>query len=229
MNARGSLTADLVAIYDSLDEMHASRGWHWWPDVDPFEAIVGAILVQNTSWTNVEHALDLLRSAGALSPVVMASLPTEALEPLVRPSGQYRQKTKKLQAFLALVARHGDLDQLLALEPGPLRDELLATWGIGAETADAIIVYAACKPAFVVDAYTQRIFSRLGLGPASTAYDDWQRFFAGQLPVDRDFWARYHALIVMHAKHLCLKSRPKCTECALLSRCPGSPLVGGAA
>ncbi|MBI5947817.1 MAG: hypothetical protein HY875_06750 [Chloroflexi bacterium] len=215
-------TPALMEIYGRLDAMHAPRGWHWWPDADPFEVCVGSILVQNTSWTNVEGALALLRDAGALNPPAMAALPPARLEELVRPSGQYRQKARKLGAFLALVESHGSLEALLALPAAELRERLLATWGIGPETADAMVVYAACQPAFVVDAYTQRIFSRLAIGPTHTAdYHEWQHFFVAALEPDRDLWARYHALIVMHAKHLCRKQRPRCGECLLAGRCPG--------
>lgn len=210
----------LLAIYSDLEAMHAWRGWHWWPDADPFEVIVGAILVQNTSWTNVERALDRLRPAGALAPGVMAQLSDAELEELIRPSGQYRQKAKKLRAFLRLADEHGGLDALLALPPLELRRVLLATWGIGEETADAVVVYASRQPAFVIDAYTKRIFSRLGLGPGPTApYGEWQRYFISEVPEDRDVWARYHALIVMHAKHLCRKLRPVCGECSLALHC----------
>lgn len=200
--------------------MHAWRGWHWWPNPDPFEVIVGCILVQNTMWTNVERALDRLRAAAALTPEAMAALPPEALAELVRPSGQYRQKTLKLRAFLALAGRHGGLAPLLALPAAGLRAELLATWGIGPETADAIALYAARQPAFVIDAYTIRLFRRLALGPvASTDYYEWQRYFLGHLPPDAGRYARLHALIVLHCKHLCLKARPRCGECLLAPRC----------
>lgn len=213
------VTRELLDIYETLDALHAWRGWHWWPDADPFEVIVGAILVQNTSWTNVERALDRLRAANVLHPAAMSALSQEALEEVIRPSGQYRQKAKKLRAFLELVESHGSLENLLALEPPVLRAELLATWGIGPETADAIIVYAQRKPAFVIDAYTIRLYERLGLGPGGRSYDEWQRYFVSHLPEDRELWARYHALIVLHNKHLCLKTRPRCDECTLRSRC----------
>ncbi|MBA4179570.1 MAG: endonuclease [Anaerolinea sp.] len=200
--------------------MHAWRGWHWWPDADPFEVIVGSILVQNTAWSNVERALDRLRAADALNPNAMRALDDAKLEELVRPSGQYRQKTKKLRAFLAVADAHGSLENLLALDPATLRRTLLETWGIGEETADCIVVYAARQPAFAIDAYTRRIFSRLGLGPGENAsYGAWQQYFVGHIAEDRDTWARYHALIVMHAKHICRKQRPLCGECSLAPGC----------
>ncbi len=225
----------LLGIYRELETMHAWRGWHWWPDADPFEVVVGAILVQNTSWTNVERALDRLRAAKALDPRVMSRLADDALEELVRPSGQYRQKAKKLRAFIATAEAHGGFEALLALDPGELRDACLATWGIGPETADAIVSYAARQPAFVMDAYTQRLFGRLGIGPVeSTDYHDWQGFFLSNLPAEtplpadaptpRDLYSRYHALIVMHCKHLCLKRSPRCGMCLLAPRCPAARL-----
>ncbi|MEO6399031.1 MAG: endonuclease [Tepidiformaceae bacterium] len=216
---------DIMAVYEHLETMHAWRGWHWRPDADPFEVIAGSILVQNTNWGNVERAIASLQAAGALTPEAMGALDDTVLEELIRPSGQYRQKTRKLRAFLALADSYGGLSPLLRLTPAALRAALLATWGIGEETADCIVVYASRQPAFAIDAYTRRIFSRLNLGPPPTAsYGEWQRYFTSALPEDRDLWARYHALIVMHAKHLCRKLRPLCGECTLLRQCPASPL-----
>ncbi len=217
--------AQLLAVYRDLDAMHGARHWHWWPDADPFEVIVGAILVQNTMWLNVERALELLRSAEVLTPATMSALSIEELEELVRPSGQFRQKARKLIAFLALIKEHGGLDALLALEPVVLRERLLATWGIGPETADCILLYAACYPSFIVDAYLIRLFTRLGIGPThTTSYGAWQAFVEGALPVDRELWARFRAEIVLHCKFLCTKNRPRCHDCLLFERCPGSPL-----
>jgi endonuclease III related protein len=216
--------ADLLRVFEDLDAMHGWRGWHWWPDADPFEVIVGAILVQNTMWSNVERALDLLRAASALSPAAMSALGDAELETLIRPSGQYRQKARKLRALLHLIDAHGSLERLLALPAADLRPALLATWGIGPETADVIVLYASRGLAWSIDAYTIRLFGRLHLGPVhTTAYDAWQRFFVEALPRDRDLWARFRALIVMHCKHTCRKHLPKCQECLLLPRCPGSP------
>lgn len=222
-------TPTLLETYAALERMHAWRGWHWWPDADPFEVSVGAILVQNTMWTNVERALDRLREADALHPTRMAALEPEQLEDLVRPSGQYRQKAKKLRAFLDLIEAHGSLESLLAVEPAELRLRLLGTWGIGKETADVIVAYAAREPALVIDAYTMRLFSRLGHGPHSTSYDEWQDWILAQLEheraatnhpeSERDLYCRYHALIVMHCKQLCTKATPKCGECEFADRC----------
>ncbi|MGH2609458.1 MAG: endonuclease III domain-containing protein [Tepidiformaceae bacterium] len=216
----------LQALARDLERMHGWRQWHWWPDADPFEVIVGAILVQNTAWANVERALDLLRTEDLLHPARLAALSQDELEQLIRPSGQYRQKAKKLRAFLALIDDHGGLDPLLALPPTDLRAALLATWGIGKETADCILLYAARYPGFIVDAYLIRLFSRLGIGPVgSTGYDAWMDFTLANLhTTDRDLLARFRAEIVLHCKFLCRKNAPKCHECLLLPRCPGSPL-----
>ena len=153
-------TVDIRDIYEMLDTMHGRRGWHWWPDGDPFEVIVGCILVQNTMWTNVERALARLREADALTPAAMSALKPDELEILVQPSGQFRQKARKLRAFLALVDARGGLEPLLVIPPPELRVALLATWGIGEETADAIVLYASRQATVVIDAYAQRFFSR---------------------------------------------------------------------
>ena len=208
---------DVVA---ALERMHGAERWHWTPESDSFEVAVGSILVQHTNWTNAERAVDRLRDAGVLDPERLAALPDVAIEELIRPSGQYRTKARKLRAFLDLVARHGSLEALLALPPEALRAELLATWGIGEETADAIALYAAGQPALVVDAYTRRLFSRLALGPPpDDPYRAWQSYLARELPPDAPELARFHALVVLHAKHLCLARRPRCGDCDLAPRC----------
>lgn len=220
--------ARLVDVYHHLDAMHAWRGWHWWPDADPFEVCVGCILVQNTMWSNVERAIERLKAAGALTPPAMASLTSEQLEELIRPSGQYRQKARKLRAFLELAEGYGGFAELMAIEPVELRTVLLGCFGIGPETADAMLCYAARQPAFAADAYSMRLFSRLGMGPVeSNDYHTWQRWVREGLAAaapdgwgQRDLLARYHALVVMHCKHLCTKNRPKCSECTLRPQCP---------
>ena len=212
--------AEIVAV---LERMHGAEHWHWSERADPFEIAVGAILVQRTTWTNAEQALDRLRAAAALHPRGLAILSDDELEELIRPSGQYRTKARKLRAFLDLIARSGSFEVLLALPPAALRGRLLETWGIGEETADAIVLYAAHRPAFVVDAYTRRLFGRLGVGPdPGASYGVWQRFLAAALPRDWRLWAHVHALIVLHAKHLCRARSPKCGECDLRERCPAA-------
>lgn len=211
---------DVAGVVAALEAMHGQRHWHWWPDADPFEVIVGSILVQNTAWENVERALANLRGAGALQISVMGALDAEAFEALIRPSGQFRQKAKKLRAFLDLVNEHGGLETLVRLPAPELRAALLATWGIGPETADCILLYAARQPAIIIDAYLRRIFARLCLGPGPAAsYTAWQAWLAGELPPGRDALSRFHAEVVQHCKRLCRKRRPLCGECALAATC----------
>lgn len=208
-------------VVTTLECMHGAERWHWTAQSDPFEVAVGAILVQHTKWTNAERAVDRLRDAGVLDPVRLAELPDDAIEELIRPSGQYRTKARKLRVFLDLIARHGSLETLLALPPKALRAELLATWGIGEETADAIALYAAGYPTVVVDAYTRRLFSRLALGPPpDDSYAAWQACLAAELPGDAPALARFHALVVLHAKRLCLARHPRCGDCDLAPHCP---------
>ena len=205
-------------VYERLVERYGPRGW--WPADGPFEVIVGAILTQRTAWTNVEKALANLKQAGALSPAAMRALSVAELAELIRPSGFYRSKARKLLAFLGRLDAgfEGDLERLLAAPREELRRALLATHGIGAETADVILVYAARQPFFVVDAYTRRTFSRLGFRPGRDTYDAWQRLFEESLPRDAALFGEYHALIVEHAKDAC-RAEPLCDRCALAEVC----------
>ena len=219
----------IPAVMDALERMHGGEHWHWDEGSDPFEVALGAILVQHTAWTNAERALDRLREARALAPERLAALSDADLEALIRPAGQYRAKARKLRAFLDLVAREGSLAALLALPPETLRERLLATWGIGEETADAIILYAARKPAVLVDAYARRLFSRLGHGPAFDApAADWRGWLAERLPPDAPALARFHALVVLHGKRLCRARRPRCGQCELAPRCRAALAPDGA-
>lgn len=223
MRTRPAPPADAVAVdrvLGALRAMHGRKHWHWQADSDPFEVALGAILVQNTSWVNAERALESLRSAGLLTPCALGRQTETALEDLLRPSGQFRQKARKVRAFLDLVAAHGGLASLLALPAGDLRETLLATWGIGPETADCIALYSAHQPTFVVDAYTVRLFTRLGHGPSATAsYAVWQQYLASSLPVDAHLCGEVHALVVIHGRDLCRKRAPRCGDCLLRPTC----------
>lgn len=205
----------LIEIYNRLLAAYGPQ--HWWPGDSPFEVIVGAILIPQTTWPNAAKALANLRAAGALSPEELGRLSEEEIEALIRPSGFYRGKARKLKAFVSLLAEQfgGDLDLMLAAPGDDLRAALLATHGIGPETADSILLYAAHQPYFVFDAYTKRIFSRLAITPDRDTYDDWQSLFMRDLPRDATLYNEYHALIVEHGKRTC-RTVPLCEGCVLL-------------
>jgi len=192
----------------------------WWPGETPFEVIVGAILTQSTAWTNVEKAIANLKSADALDPRAIQRIPPTELARLIRPSGYYNAKARKLKAFVErLCAEHdGDLDKLFEIDTDSLRRELLSIHGIGDETADSIVLYAANRPVFVIDAYTRRIVDRLGLSPQRDTYAAYQALFADNLTPDEKLFNEYHALLVRHGKDVCRKS-PRCDGCCLRPLC----------
>jgi endonuclease-3 related protein len=209
----------LLEIYRRLEAACGVDRWHWRADSEWFDVCAGAILVQHTAWANVEKALARLREAGAFSLRAVVSLPEEELAELVRPAGMPLQKARRLKAFAALVERHGGAEGLFALPTDQLRAALLGTYGVGRETADAVLLHAAGRPVFVVDDYTVRLFRRLCLGPEESRYDTWQRWFQERLPEDRELFRRYHAAIVLHCKVTC-RARPRCAGCCLLDVCP---------
>ncbi len=213
------MTDRLLDIFNCLLQRFGPQ--HWWPAETPFEVIVGAILTQNTNWKNVEKAIINLRQADMLCLHGIHQLETGKLEALIRPSGFFRQKAARLHSFIGLIMNRfdGDLDRLLALPVGELRKTLLEQPGIGPETADSIILYAADKPSFVVDAYTQRIFSRVGLLSGRIEYDRTRALFMENLPRQTELYNEYHALIVRLAKMHCRKRQPLCSDCPLLAVC----------
>lgn len=218
----------LLDVYDRLFERFGPQCW--WPGDGPFETIVGAILTQAAAWTNVEKALANLKSAGVLSPEGVASTPEGELASLLRPSGYYNVKARKLKAFVELLERQfgGDLDGMLDCPVEVLRERLLGTYGIGPETADSILLYAAGRPVFVIDAYTRRVFSRLRVEPKRDNYDGWQKMFEGSLPAESRLFNEYHALIVRLGKEHCRKE-PECGGCPLLGVCPTGRASAGQA
>jgi endonuclease-3 related protein len=215
----GDVRAQLMEIYERLYDHFGPR--HWWPADTPFEVIVGAILTQNVSWRSAAAAIANIKEAGLLSPEGLLSCSQEELAALVRPARYHNQKAKKLQSFCRVVVEEfgGELEDFLALEMKELRKRLLAVYGIGPETADAIILYAAEKPIFVIDAYTGRIFSRLGFFSEKAGYEEMQRFFMTHLPPDVRLYNEYHALIDALGHYTCCKSQPRCGECPLEYRC----------
>ena len=189
---------------------------HWWPGDTPFEIAVGAILTQNTAWTNVEKAIANLKRERLLSPQTILTCPSGKLENALAPSGYFRVKTKRLRSFCAfLVQRYDGSMARMAKRPlEVLRPELLAIHGVGPETADDILLYACGKTVFVVDAYTRRIFSRHGLVPEKIEYEDLRRFFESHVEPDLHCYKEYHGLIVWTGKEFCRRN-PKCAECPL--------------
>ena len=209
----------LKQVYDLLYERYGPQ--HWWPADSPFEMVLGSILVQSTAWANAAKALVALRKANALHPTTLAPLSEAEIGELVRSSGFYTIKARRVRAFLDhLMERHGgDLDTMLSQDPATLRSELLTIHGIGEETADCILLYAAGKPRFVIDEYTRRIVGRLGIGPDPRApYPHLQRFFEESLPADTQMFGEYHALLIALAKDVCRK-HPDCVRCALNQLC----------
>lgn len=212
-------------FFDHMARFHGETGW--WPGDTPFEICIGAILTQNTAWTNVERAIANLKREKLLSPRKVAAADTATLEAALRPSGYFRQKAERVRLFSQHLLEHygGSVARMAKRPLDELRPELLALKGIGPETADDILLYACGKPVFVVDAYTRRIFSRHGIIPADIKYEDLRAFFERNLEGDVDYFQEYHGLIVFTGKDYC-KSRPQCEGCPLeplLKR--GQPLV----
>lgn len=220
-NASDSLSRRLVDVFLRLDRAYGPQ--NWWPGSGGFEMIAGAILTQSAAWTNVERALANLRRAGALEPAKLLAFDEAELALLVRPSGYYLSKARKLRAFARLLVQefNGDPSQLFLQPMEVLRNTLLSTYGIGPETADDIILYGANQPSFVIDAYTRRVFTRLGVEPHRDRYEDWRSLFMSNLPANAALFNQYHALIVCHAKRSCSK-RPRCSGCTLASICPSA-------
>ena len=190
---------------------------HWWPGETPFEVVVGAILTQNTAWANVEKAIANLERAGALTIESMEALREPDLAELIRPSGYYRQKAKKLKAFLAYLRRRhrGSLERMFRLPTRQLRRELLSIHGIGEETADSILLYGGAHPIFVVDAYTRRILERHEMIPAGASHQQIQQLFHQKVLPNAPVYNEFHALLVETGKRHCLKSAPRCAGCPL--------------
>jgi endonuclease-3 related protein len=223
---------------------------HWWPGETPFEVCVGAILTQNTSWSNVERAIANLKQAGVMSATAMHGLPEAELARLIRPAGYFNLKAKRLRAFLRILIEGfgGSLPAMFAGSTSQARERLLAIYGIGPETADSMLLYAGQHLSFVVDAYTKRIFSRHGWwtpqsqrdkagintkgrrdakGNTAQEYEALQRLCEaalGEKPAHErlDYWQDYHAQLVMVGKHYCLSRTAKCEACPLRPLLPGA-------
>lgn len=212
-------TEILNTVYDALYRRYGPQ--HWWPAETPFEVMVGAVLTQSAAWTNVEKAISNLKAAGVLSPSALRDMEVERLATLIYPSGYFNAKAAKLKALVGWY-RSGYGDELYKLKSGTideLREELLRVHGIGEETADSILLYAVGKPSFVVDAYTRRIFQRLGVVPQKDSYSQWRELFMKALEPDVSKFSEYHALLVRHGKETCSKRSPACASCCLRDMC----------
>jgi endonuclease III related protein len=210
----------LPRYYDAL--FAASGPQHWWPGRTAFEVIVGAILTQNTSWTNVEVAIRNLRSEKLLTSRAIETVPVARLARLIRSSGYFRQKAKKLKCFVHFLRSEygGSLKRMFATPTAALREKLLGVHGIGPETADSILLYGGNHPVFVVDTYTRRLLERHQLATSAQRYDEIRELFERNLSGDAALYNEYHALIVRTGKEYCRTRNPRCNECPLLSFLP---------
>ncbi|MFD2113483.1 endonuclease III domain-containing protein [Thiorhodococcus fuscus] len=216
------------AVYSNLLAVYGRQGW--WPADTPFEVMVGAVLTQNTAWTNVERALERLAERIDLSAEAILALDAETLADAVRPAGYFNLKARRLRDFCDFYVASGGLDALSRIATDTLRAQLLAVKGIGPETADDMLLYAFDRPVFVVDAYTRRLFSRLGQLAGDEGYEGVRAAFEAVLGPDVSVLKEYHALLVRHAKEAC-RSRPRCSACSLRPDCPAGldafPLTQG--
>lgn len=210
----------LQEIYDRLLARYGPQSW--WPGDSPFEVMVGAVLVQNTSWQNVEKAIRNLREQDLLDPRRLYEVPPEELEGLIQPAGYFRVKARRLRNLLEfLVQRYdGSLQAMFATSLPELREQLLSISGVGPETADSILLYAGNLPTFVVDTYTYRVFSRHGWIGFDADYDQIKDHLESGLAQDVAMYNEYHALLVRVGKECCRKSKPLCDGCPLADLLP---------
>lgn len=212
---------NLTEIYNLLFEMFGPQ--HWWPGDGQFEIIVGAVLTQNTNWTNVEKAIANLKGAGCLEPVKLHEIKIEKLAELIRPAGYFNIKAKRLKNLNDWLFDNyqGRLENIESIQTSRLREQLLSVSGIGPETADSILLYAFSRPVFVVDAYTARIAARHGLIEPPFEYAELQRLFTDNLNENVQMFNEFHALLVRCGKEFC---RPvaRCADCPL-KKLPHNP------
>ena len=205
-----------MALYRGMLDAYGPQAW--WPAESAFEVAIGAVLTQNTNWNNVERALQRLREAGALQLEALLAMPLEQLAELVRPSGYYNIKARRLRALCTFLHENGGLQALGGRPLEEVRKGLLSVKGVGPETADDILLYALGQPVFVIDSYTRRLLARHGLARGDEDYEELRAGFEQVLPADVELFRQYHALIVEHAKAACRK-RPECKACCLRAAC----------
>jgi endonuclease-3 related protein len=213
-----SVLDDLLDVYHLLLDAYGPRAW--WPAETPFEVCIGAILTQNTNWRNVEKAIDNLKQEGVLTLERLHALPSERLAELIRPSGYYNVKSRRIASFVRFCSTEygGSLGSMFCRPWQELRQELLSVPGIGRETADSILLYAGHQLTFVVDAYTKRLAYRLRIAAEDAGYEELRSLFMENMPGDVPLYNEYHALIVQHSKERCRK-KPLCDGCPLIVRC----------
>ena len=209
------MTVSLREVYERLLTAYGPQ--HWWPAKTPFEVLLGAVLVQNTAWRNVEKAIENLRRDDLLDPIALYEVSQEELEELIRPAGYYRIKARRLRNVLALLVHRydGSLDAMFQTGLAELREELLSINGVGPETADSILLYAGGLPTFVVDTYTHRVLARHGWIDFQVDYYEIKDRFESELPADAAMFNEFHALLVQVGKEHCGKT----------ARCDGCPLA----
>jgi len=207
----------VLAVFNVLFTAYGPQ--HWWPGDTPFEVMVGAVLTQNTAWTNVEQAIANLVRHDRLSATGIVATRKDHLANWLRPSGYFNIKAARLKNFCRWYVEAGGYTALSQVDTGVLRAALLSVNGVGPETADDILLYAFDRPVFVVDAYTRRLFSRLGLIAGDEVYDQLRLAVEDKLGPDVELYNEFHALIVRHAKMVC-RVRPRCGDCPLRTRCP---------
>jgi len=217
---------NFLKVHDLLLETYGPQ--RWWPARTPFEVMVGAVLTQNTAWTNVEKAIAKLHEAGAMEAELILKTPQRRVAAWIRSAGYFNVKAKRLRNFCAWYEGHGGEKRLRRLETVALRHELLSINGVGPETADDILLYAFHRPVFVIDAYTRRLFSRLRMLEGDEPYDEMRAHIEARLRRETrskrkmvPLFNEYHALIVRHGKEIC-KPRPRCGVCCLAVHCPAA-------
>jgi endonuclease-3 related protein len=211
--------AQLRSVFDVLHAHHGPQ--HWWPGETPFEIMVGAVLTQNTAWSNVEKAIGNLVARNKLDAAAIVASRNDHLAGWLRPSGYFNVKAMRLKNFCRWYLQAGGYGVLERMETGALRLALLGVNGVGRETADDILLYAFGRPVFVIDAYTRRLFARLGLFTGEEEYDVMRLAIERVLGSNAPLFNEYHALIVRHAKDIC-RVRPRCAECVLERCCPSA-------
>ncbi len=215
-----------LSVYKTLFKHYGPQ--HWWPAETAFEVMIGAVLTQNTAWSNVEKAIANLKQAGVVSAAKILAMPAADLGALIRPAGCFNVKARRLRNFCSWFLAQGGEKLLNNVDDDVLRSGLLSVNGVGPETADDMVLYAFNRPVFIIDAYTRRVFSRLGLIAADEGYEHLRHQFESQISSEIkqhnelvNIFNEYHALIVLHAKDVCRKN-PRCSECCLRSQCPAA-------